>query len=86
MRTVVRNNFARHTIRAERVPVDRETCTWCGQQRYRVSGHGWLYRYHADDDGGSRHSGPLAGGRLFCCRGCAESYLDAPFDETAKLS
>ncbi len=30
-----------------------------------------------------RNSGPLADGRLFCSRACAEAYLGRPFDETA---
>lgn len=85
MRTVVRNSFARQTIQAERVLVrwnfagdtSGETCTECGQQRPHrtLKGQGWLYRFSVDDDQGSRHSGPIAGGKLFCSRGCIESYL-----------
>lgn len=90
MRTVVRNSFARQSIRAERVPVtatchdtraDVRTCEWCGQQRI-TAGHSWLYRFHVDDDGGPRRSGPLADGKLFCSRGCCEAYTGQNFNET----
>lgn len=92
MRTVVRNSFARQSIRSERVTVDHATCcTECGQQRYKPHSYldphdprarrPWLYRFHVDDDQGSRHSGPIAGGKLFCSRGCAEAYLGQDFAE-----
>lgn len=97
MRTVVRNSFARQTIRAERVQVARETCAECGSQRSTARAYGpadpvtggryarvrtWLYRFHVDDDQGSRQSGPIAGGKLFCSRGCCESYTGRALDET----
>lgn len=86
MRTVIRNSFARHSVTAERVPTDA-TCAWCGSQRIphrhpAATPRAWLYRFHVDDDSGPRNSGPIAGGRLFCSRGCAEAYTDRPFDET----
>ena len=95
MRTVVRDSFARHTIRAERVPTPYgETCTFCGTVRYgRPTTEGpaasaahprprpWLYRFHVDDDSGARCSGPILGGRLFCSRDCAEVYSGQPFNE-----
>jgi hypothetical protein len=86
MRAVVRNSVARQTIQAERVrviPAGSETCTWCGNVRERrhSGDRQWLYRFHVDDDSGSRHSGPIADGRLFCSRDCAESYTGQPFDE-----
>lgn len=94
MQPVTRNSIARHTILAERVPIGTgesthmPTCSWCGQRR--VTGRTrtldphpivryWLYRFHVDDDSGARHSGPIAGGRLFCSRACAEAYTDQPF-------
>lgn len=40
-----------------------------------------LYRFHVDDDSGTRHSGAIANGKLFCSRSCAESYIGHPFDE-----
>ncbi len=91
MRTVTRNSFARQTITAERVHVVAATCRECGQQRGDVSPcclerRPWLYRFHVDDDQGSRHSGPLANGLLFCSRGCAETYLGQSFDETRTLT
>lgn len=84
MRSVVRNSFARHSILAERQHVGVTSgCTECGQSR---QSHGsaphWLYRFHIDDDQGSRHSGPIADGKLFCSRNCAESYIGHSFDET----
>ncbi len=88
MRSVVRNSFARHSILSERVHVDQHTtCTECGSVRstQRVPDRParlWLLRFHVDDDQGSRTSGPIADGKLFCSRGCAESYIDRPFDET----
>ena len=93
MRLVVRNSFARHSILAERVQPGGRTCAFCGTVRYgkpKALGHGatatriWLYRFHVDDDQGSRQSGPIAGGKLFCSRGCCEAYTDQPFDETAR--
>ncbi len=87
MRTVVRNSFARQTILAERVsypmypPSGR--CAWCGNVRQTTAGDGWLYRFHVDDDSGRRHSGPIADGRLFCSRQCAETYIGRRFDECA---
>jgi hypothetical protein len=85
MRTVVRNSFARHTIRAERVTVNGqgdESCHECGSVRMLPSGRKWLYRFHVDDDSGPRHSGPISDGRLFCSRSCAEAYTGRSFDET----
>lgn len=85
MRTVVRNSFARHTIQAERVSTPYgESCANCGTVRWGRTGASapWLYRFHVDDDQGSRHSGPIAGGKLFCSRDCAETYTGQPFDET----
>lgn len=84
MRTVVRNSFARNTIVAERVRAHGSTCTKCGQVRGQHVRTAWLYRFHVDDDQGSRQSGPIAGGKLFCSRGCCEAYTDQPFDETAR--
>ena len=93
MRTVVRNSVARQSIRAERVRAHGTTCAECGSVRQgrrqhdpqdttRVSvGASWLYRFHVDDDQGSRQSGPIAGGKLFCSRGCAEAYIGQPFAE-----
>lgn len=69
------------------------SCAWCGGFRARYPNtlgantaivRAWLYRFHVDDDQGSRHSGPIAGGKLFCSRGCCESYTNQPFDETAR--
>lgn len=82
MRTVVRNSFARHSILAERVRAHGSTCTECGQVRGQHVRTAWLYRFHVDDDQGSRHSGPIADGKLFCSRGCAESYTGQNFDES----
>jgi hypothetical protein len=87
MRTVVRNSFARHTVMSEQIHTTHETCAECGQVRYRRSAHGllkpYLYRFHVDDDqGGSRRSGPVGNGKMFCCRSCAEAYIGQPFDET----
>ena len=91
MRTVVRNSFARQTIRAERVTVaSANSCAECGDRRIgrtrrRADGTAhvteWLYRFHVDDDQGSRHSGPIAGGKLFCSRGCCEAYTGQDFAE-----
>ncbi len=85
MRTVVRNSFARQTILAERVSYPMYppsgTCAECGNVRQARNGRGWLYRLHVDDDSGRRHSGPIAEGRLFCSRPCAEQYLGGAFDE-----
>lgn len=89
MRTVVRNSFARQSIMAERVRVWSPTlggstasCVFCGTVR-NAGPQGWLYRFHVDDDQGARHSGPIAGGKLFCSRGCCEAYTGQNFDETA---
>ena len=83
MRTVVRNSFARQSMLAECVYDDlRRGCTECGQLRTTPAGRSWLYRYHVDDD--SRHSGPMADGRLFCCRSCAEAWLSQAFNETGR--
>ena len=86
MRTVVRNSFARQTIAAERIATPYgESCAECGSVRWgrpTSTVARWLYRFHVDDDQGSRQSGPIADGRLFCSRDCAESYLGHPFDET----
>lgn len=91
MRAVVRNSFARQTIQAERValsrhlqpirPELRHACEWCGGVRVTKRGDTWLYRFHVDDDQGRRQSGPIAGGKLFCSRGCCESHTGRPFDE-----
>ena len=95
MRTVVRNSFARQTIRSERVRVTfragqqidhGSTCEWCGSQRFTTNREGstsgaWLYRFHVDDDQGSRHSGPIAGGKLFCSRSRAETYTGSSFSD-----
>lgn len=84
MRIVVRNSFARHTIRAERVRVRHSaehtgnTCTFCGSQR-TTNGKSWLYRFHMDDGQGPRNSGPILNGKLFCSRDCAESYIGHSF-------
>jgi hypothetical protein len=81
MRYVVRNSFARNTIRSERISEQNATCSWCGGKR--VTGlHEWLYRFHVDDDSGSRHSGLIAEGKLFCSRGCCEAYIGHNLDET----
>lgn len=91
MRTVVRNSFARHTIKSEYVPVNAgTTCTECGSVREKkrkphMVSYGpilYLYRFHVDDDQGARTSGPIIGGKLFCSRSCAESYSGQSFDET----
>ena len=87
MRTVCRNSFARHTITAERVAVTEQgpgsgDCENCGSVRGKP-GRLFLYRFHVDDDSGPRHSGPLADGKLFCSRSCAEAYIGRPFDECA---
>jgi hypothetical protein len=95
MRTVCRNSFARHSIEAERVRVVQRVtlgngtaqsggpgCAECGQQRIPPDGYGaWLYRFHVVDDQGPRHSGPIAGGKLFCSRECCEAYASTRFDE-----
>lgn len=106
MRTVVRNSFARQTIKAERVRarsryvnvdgstamVKTEGCTECGSVRGGIAGGMtpdgpiadgayWLYRFHVDDDQGPRQSGPIADGKLFCSRQCAEQYTGRNFDE-----
>jgi len=81
MRTVVRNSFARHTIQSERVRVVSGTCTECGSTRQTQNGKPWLLRFHVDDDQGSRHSGPIANGKLFCSRGCCENYIGASLAE-----
>ncbi len=84
MRTVVRNSFARHTIKAERVrvtPFVNGNCTECGQTR-GPTGNPWLYRFRVDDDSGPRHSAPIADGKLFCSRACAETFTGQRFDET----
>ena len=66
------------------------TCAECGGFRARypkslgahtVPVRAWLYRFHVDDDSGARHSGPIAGGKLFCSRSCAEGYIGRAFDE-----
>lgn len=82
MRHVVRNSFARQSILSERIRVSSQTCSWCGSQRHAAAGP-WLSRFHVSDDSGSRHSGPVGNGRLFCSRDCAEAYIGRPFDETA---
>lgn len=84
MRHVVRNSFARQTITAERMSTATMTsgCTECGGVR-NTRGRRWLYRFHVEDDQGARHSGPIAGGKLFCSRGCCEAYTGQNFDETA---
>lgn len=86
-RTVVRNSFARHTITSARVATPfGESCAMCGTVRWgRPTSQvaPWLYRFSVNDDQGSRQSGPVAGGKLFCSRGCAEAYLGRSFDETA---
>lgn len=93
MRHIVRNSFARNSIMAERVCVQQNqgyyglgnaTCTECGSVRVPARGKPYLYRFHVDDDQGARTSGPIANGRLFCCRGCAESYIGNSFDETKR--
>ncbi len=91
MRSVVRNSFARHSIQSERVYVNGTdtTCTECGsvrqlQRRPSMRAYpplAYLLRFHIDDDQGPRTSGPIANGKLFCSRGCAESYIGVPFDE-----
>lgn len=94
MRTVVRNSFARQSIRSERIRITlpHAGCTECGAVRQEVKRYldphdprvrSWLYRFHVDDDSGPRHSGPIAGGRLFCSRECAETFVGQPFDECA---
>lgn len=83
MRTVCRNSFARQSIMAERVTSDSHRgCHECSSARLTKTGRTWLYRFHVDDDQGPRHSGPIAGGKLFCSRGCAESYTGRNFNET----
>jgi len=90
MRTIIRNSFARQSILSERVrtnatyPPVQKDCTECGNVRRTPKGETWLYRFHVDDDQGSRHSGPIAGGKLFCSRNCAESYTGQSFDETRR--
>ena len=68
--------------------VPTRTCTECGGFRARyprtLGAHtrpvfAWLYRFHVDNDQGPRQSGPLADGKLFCSRVCAESYTGQPF-------
>jgi hypothetical protein len=81
-RYVVRNSYARHTVRSERITITRATCDYCGSVRHTKIGRPYLYRFLVDDDSGSRQSGPIAGGRLFCSRSCAESYTGRSFDET----
>jgi hypothetical protein len=81
MRTVTRNSFARQSIVAHVIrTLGLATCANCGGQRFS-RGRSWLYRFHVDDDQGARHSGPIAGGKLFCSRGCCESYTGQPFAE-----
>ncbi len=92
MRSVVRNSFARHSILSERVYLNAGdgTCTECGsvrqlQRRPSMRAYpplAYLLRFHVDDDQGSRTSGPIADGKLFCSRGCCESYIGRPLDET----
>lgn len=92
MRLVVRNSFARESIRSERVRVPvragqmialGSTCTECGSQRFYMrngsTSGAWLYRFYVDRD---YRSGPIVDGKLFCSRSCAESYLGRSFDET----
>lgn len=80
-RLVVRNAFARHSIRSERIHGTGQTCAECGQIRLSRKGSAWLYQFNMDDDSGPRHSGPIGNGKLFCSRNCAEGYLGQPFDE-----
>ncbi len=83
MRTVIRNSFTRQTIKAKRVRTrPGEACAECGAVRWRPEGTvDWLYHFYVEDDQGARHSGPLAGGKLFCSRSCCESYTGQAFGD-----
>jgi hypothetical protein len=89
-----RNTVTAERVRVGVVPPGGKPstdCAWCGGFRATypktLGAHSrpvsaWLYRFHVDDDGGRRNSGPIAGGRLFCSRGCCESYTGQSLDET----
>ena len=80
MRTVVRNSFARQSITAEVVSTATMTagCTECGNVRHS-RGHRWLYRFHLEPDSGRTQL--IASGKLFCSRGCCETYIGQSFSE-----
>jgi hypothetical protein len=78
MRNVYRNPFARHTILAERIVARGRTCTECGNVRHSRAGD-FLYRFVVDPDSGPTVN--VADGKLFCCRGCAESYTGQSFKD-----
>lgn len=78
MRTIYRNPFARHTISSERVPARGRTCTECGNVRHSRAGD-FLYRFVVEPDSG--RTSYAAGGKLFCSRGCAETYIGHSFKE-----
>lgn len=69
--SVARDPFARsstvRTVERDGLAL-RRGCTWCG----RLNGHGALYRYGTEYDGG-KWSG---WGNPFCSVGCARAYAD----------
>ena len=65
MRLISRDPFARQELHRATLKTTK-TCDWCGSTRK----HGILYRYDIHTDGGTKYEGS----RLFCCKGCHDTY------------
>jgi hypothetical protein len=82
MAYISRDPFAREELHRETVDVTRtgESCSWCGQRRCpgarrrtlaaQTGLRYFLYRYRVETDGGRT----VPDQRLFCSKGCRESY------------
>lgn len=73
MALVSRDPFARLELHKRRVPVDKQTCAWCGNVKIvPSSGLKYLFTFWLESDSGRNY--PIGG--LFCSLGCKKAYHD----------
>jgi hypothetical protein len=69
MTLIKRDSFARTELHSERV-LTNKTCMFCGTVKVNRRGHGYLYLYHNESDGGTVSKIP----GHFCSAGCMRAY------------
>jgi hypothetical protein len=68
---VKRDCFAREELHREReYALHGHTCAWCGNVKQTARKRPYLFQYHLETDGGSKHG--IMG--LFCGESCRKAY------------
>lgn len=71
MALVSRDPFARLETHKERVAVEGQTCSWCGNVKITPkSGKKYLFSFWLESDSGRKS--PIGG--LFCSNGCRKAF------------